>query len=99
MNIIRCDTSYSDQILAILNEAILTSTALYDYKARTPEAMLTWFDAKQRGNFPVIGLVDDQSHLLGFASYGTFRSWPAYKYSVEHSIYVATKCRGQGFGK
>jgi phosphinothricin acetyltransferase len=61
--------------------------------------MLTWFDAKKRGNFPVIGLVDDQHHLLGFASYGTFRSWPAYKYSVEHSVYVAAKCRGQGFGK
>jgi phosphinothricin acetyltransferase len=36
--------------------------------------------------------------LLGFASYGTFRAWPAYKYSVEHSLYVQKSQRGKGIG-
>ena len=37
--------------------------------------------------------------LLGFGSYGTFRAWPAYKYSVEHSVYVAPSQQGRGVGK
>jgi phosphinothricin acetyltransferase len=36
---------------------------------------------------------------LGFGSYGMFRERPAYKYTVEHSIYVDTRFRGQGIGR
>ena len=99
MKLTRCDRSFSAQILAIFNEAILNSTALYDYQARTEESMVRWFDTKAKGGFPVVGAVDQSGELLGFASYGTFRAWPAYKYSVEHSIYVAAAHRGRGMGK
>ncbi len=99
MHLTRCDASYADQILAIFNDAILNSTALYDYKPRTKESMGQWFENKRKGSFPVIGAVDDSGELLGFGSYGTFRAWPAYKYSVEHSIYVAAPHRGRGLGK
>ena len=37
--------------------------------------------------------------VAGFASYGPFRPWPAYKYSVEHSIYVHKDQRGKGIAK
>ena len=87
------------QILAIFNEAIATSTALYDYKPRAPESMGPWFEAKAKGGFPVIGLEDAGGQLLAFASYGTFRAWPAYKYTVEHSVYVHGDHRGRGFGR
>lgn len=99
MKTILCDSSFATQILDILNEAILNSTALYDYRPRTPEMMTSWFQAKQKGNYPVIGAVNETGELLGFGSYGTFRAWPAYKYSVEHSIYVDKRFRGQGIGK
>jgi L-amino acid N-acyltransferase len=99
MNLIHCDESYSQQILAIFNEAILNSTALYDYRPRSLESMTDWFAAKRKGNYPVIGAVSESGELLGFASYGVFRGWPAYKYSVEHSVYVAALHRGQGIGK
>jgi L-amino acid N-acyltransferase len=99
MNLIHCDESYSQQILAIFNEAILNSTALYDYHPRSLESMTGWFAAKRKGNYPVIGAVSESGELLGFASYGVFRGWPAYKYSVEHSVYVAASHRGKGIGK
>jgi phosphinothricin acetyltransferase len=99
MEVIQCDSSYADQILAIFNEAILNSTALYDYKPRTAEMMATWFEAKKRGNYPVIGVVGQGGELMGFGSYGSFRAWPAYKYTVEHSLYVAAGWRRQGIGK
>jgi L-amino acid N-acyltransferase len=91
--------TYGQEILDIFNEAILNSTALYDYQPRTMEMMRQWFEIKQRGDFPVIGAIDAQGKLLGFASYGTFRPWPAYKYSVEHSIYIHKNHRCQGLGK
>jgi phosphinothricin acetyltransferase len=99
MNLIRCDSGFSEQILAIFNEAIVNSTALYDYKPRSLQSMATWFENKKKGNFPVIGAVNETGELLGFASYGPFRAWPAYKYSVEHSVYVALPHRGKGLGK
>jgi len=85
-------------MLEIFNDAIVSSTALYDYKARSPESMVGWFRGKETGRYPVIGAVGDSGDLLGFASYGTFRAWPAYKYSIEHSVYVHKAHRGKGIG-
>jgi len=90
---------HAGQILAIFNEAIVNSTALYDYKPRAPEAMVAWFATKRANGFPVIGMEDDSGKLLGFASYGTFRAFPAYKYTVEHSVYVEKGSRGLGLGR
>ena len=89
---------HANAILEIFNEAILNSTALYDYKPRPPESMSTWFETKSKGNFPVIGIEDEDGTLVAFGSYGTFRAWPAYKYSVEHSVYVHKDHRGKGLG-
>lgn len=100
MKLVDCDPRrHSAPILAIFNEAIANSTALYDYRPRTAESMVAWFDAKARGRFPVIGIENDAGELLGFGSYGTFRERPAYKYTVEHSVYVDTRFRGQGVGR
>lgn len=85
-------------ILEILNEAIQTSTALFEYKRRALESMVGWFDAKRAGSFPVVGVEDAQGKLLAFGSYGAFRASPAYKYSVEHSVYVHKDHRGEGLG-
>lgn len=89
---------HARQILDILNDAIINSTALYDYKPRTFESMRPWFQAKEEHGFPLIGAVDANGTLLGFASYGTFRAWPAYQYTVEHSVYVHKNHRGKSLG-
>ncbi|MET0378607.1 MAG: N-acetyltransferase family protein [Spongiibacteraceae bacterium] len=90
--------SHAPEVLEILNEAILNSTALYDYKPRTLESLVGWFKTKVAGSYPVIGAVNENNKLLGFATYGIFRNWPAYKYSVEHSVYIHKEHRGQGIG-
>jgi L-amino acid N-acyltransferase YncA len=100
VNLVACEPArHAASILAIFNDAIANSTALYDYQPRAPETMVAWFDAKSRGRYPVIGLENAGGELLGFASYGPFRAWPAYKYTVEHSIYVDARFRGQGVGR
>lgn len=85
-------------ILDILNDAITMSTALYDYRPRSIESMAGWFKTKDTGRFPVLGAENNDGCLLGFATYGTFRAWPAYKYSVEHSVYIHGDHRGKGVG-
>lgn len=98
-SVVQCSLEeHGNEILAILNEAIESSTALYDYKPRSTESMVSWFAGKRAGGFPVIGLVSSTGALLGFGSLGTFRAWPAYKYTAEHSIYVHKDFRGQGLG-
>lgn len=93
------EADHASAILEILNDAIVNSTALYDYKPRPPEAMATWFGTKRANGFPVVGAVDEAGTLLGFASWGTFRAFPANKYTVEHSVYVHRDQRGRGLGE
>ena len=99
MKIADCTFAQAPEILAIFNEAIANSTALYDYKPRTMAMLETWFEAKKKGGYPVLGAFADDGSLAGFGSYGAFRAWPAYKYSVEHSVYVHQDRRGHGLGK
>ena len=49
-------------ILEILNDAILNTTALYDYHPRSFETMAIWFKTKEAGAFPVIGAFDEHGH-------------------------------------
>ncbi|WOH36882.1 N-acetyltransferase family protein [Thalassotalea fonticola] len=94
-----CHEKYASEILEILNQAIISSTALYDYKPRTLDTMIDWFEVKRVNDFPVIGVLDANNTLMGFATYSTFRAWPAFKYSVEHSIYIHHDHQGKGLGK
>jgi phosphinothricin acetyltransferase len=88
--------NHASAILEIFNEAIINSTALYDYKPRAPDTMIAWFREKEAAGYPVIGAIDGEGMLLGFASYGVFRARPAYKYTIEHSLYVHKDHRGKG---
>lgn len=90
---------HAPAILAIFNDAIAHSTALYEYQPRTLETMAHWFATKQAGGYPVIGAFDAAGQLLGFASWGPFRAYPAFKYTVEHSVYVHQDHRGRGIGR
>lgn len=94
-----CTEEQLPEILAIYNEAILNSTALYEYKPRSMNIIQSWYFAKLRGNYPIWGAFNQDETLLGFATFGPFRNYPAYKYTVEHSIYVRSDKWGQGIGK
>lgn len=99
MNWIDCGPEHLEAIRAIFNEAIANSTALYEDEPRSVAFMESWFAAKQKGGYPVLGLLNDEDDLMGFASYGPFRPHPGYRFTVEHSIYVDVRFRGQGLGK
>lgn len=74
-------------ILEIYNHAIQNTTAVYTYDASTLSERQQWLAAKQLDNIPVYVYVKEEK-VVGFATYGSFRNWPAYQYTVEHSVYV-----------
>jgi phosphinothricin acetyltransferase len=84
-------------ILRVYNQAIEKTTAVFEYRPHTLEMRREWFKAKQAVSLPVLVAVESEA-VLGFASYGPFRAWPAYKYSVELSVYVDEAARGRGIG-
>ena len=84
-------------ILRIYNQAIEKTTAVFEYRAHTIEMRREWFRAKQAASLPVL-VAEESGAVRGFASYGPFRAWPAYKYSVELSVYVDEAARGRGIG-
>ncbi len=97
MKLVECNfDQHAAAILDIFNDAIAHSTALYEYKPRTMETMKAWFATKEANRFPVIGAINEVGELMGFASWGTFRAFPANKYTAEHSVYVQKDHRGKG---
>lgn len=86
------------EILDIYNDAIINTTAVYSYEPQTLEDRLDWFRMKQENGYPIL-VMEDGGHIRGFATYGPFRPWPAYQYSIEHSVYVHKDYRGKGAAK
>jgi phosphinothricin acetyltransferase len=86
------------QILAIYNEVIRNSTAVYQEEEFTPARGATWFDGKVGQGFPLV-VARNASGVAGFATFGDFRAWPCYRHSVEHSVHVRADCRGAGIGR
>lgn len=74
-------------ILEIFNDNILHSTAIYMYKEQTLDQRMQWFDGKQKNGEPLF-VYDIGGEVAGYATYGAFRAYPAYQYTVEHSVYV-----------
>ncbi|WP_413998544.1 N-acetyltransferase family protein [Flavobacterium sp. W1B] len=87
-----------DTILEIVNHQILNSTSIYDYEPRDFETQKLWFEKKQDQNFPVI-VAEYENAPIGYATYGTFREKTGYRFTVEHSVYVAEEFIGKGAGK
>lgn len=85
-------------ILDILNYNILHSTALYDYNVRTYEVQLAMLEDKVKKGFPII-IAEVNGAVAGFGMYGEFRFKEAYKFTVEHSVYVSNDFQGKGIGK
>jgi len=84
-------------ILEVINFNILNSTALYDYNIRTLEQQTGMQKEKTDKNFPVIVAILDEK-VVGFGYYGDFRFREAYKYTVEHSVYVDKDFQGMKIG-
>lgn len=90
-------------ILDIYNDAVLTTTASYDYEPRSLEHRLEWFDAHQRDDYSVLvaeqKLANGESQVVGWAALNRYHDRMGYRFTAENSVYVAAAARGGGVGK
>ena len=85
-------------ILDIINYSIMNSTALYDYTIRNLEQQESILESKIQAGFPVV-VAEKKGEVVGFGMYSEFRFREAYKFTVEHSVYVHQNSQGLGIGK
>lgn len=86
------------EIQAIYNETVLTSTASYDEDVRPTAERYQWFDDHAASGFPIYVAVCG-NEIAGWSALSRFRSRPAYRFTVEDSIYVHKDHRGCGVGR
>ena len=85
-------------IVEIYNEVIANSTAIFSDTPITLENRRAWFQDRVDKNYPLL-VAEDATGVLGLATFGDFRSFPGYRYTVEHSVHVRADARGRGIGK
>jgi phosphinothricin acetyltransferase len=85
-------------ILEIYNHVIVHTTSVYSEHPHTLEMRLTWYRDRMSNGFPVF-VAEEAGKVSGFSSFGHFRVWPCYRYTVENSVYVHPDHRGKGISK
>lgn len=87
----------TEGIRAIYNREVLEGTATFDLRPRTPEEQRAWLTDRS-GAHAVVVAVEDRD-VLGFGSLSGYRDRPAYRTSVEDSVYVGADHQGRGVGR
>jgi L-amino acid N-acyltransferase len=88
-----------ESILAIYNDAVLNTTASYDYEPRTMKHRVGWFEEHQQQQLPIFVAVDPGGPIVGWSSLSRYHDRQGYRFTVENSVYVDAKHRGRGVGK
>lgn len=85
----------------IFNQAVRETFAIWSETETTLDQRRAWLAARTGAGFPVIVAIDPEkpNEVLGYGSFGTFRDFPGYVKTVEHSVYVAPTAQRRGIGK
>src|SRR5947207_1423669 len=86
-----------EQITSIYNEVLTHSTAIYNDRSATVEERISWWRSRTAQGYPVL-VATDNEHIAGFATFGDFRAWPGYRFTVEGTVHIHSGSRGQGVG-
>jgi phosphinothricin acetyltransferase len=89
-------------ILAIYNDAVENTTAIWNETPADLANRRAWFAERTGKGFPVLVAerqVSNDQGVIGYGSFGDFRPFEGYRVTVEHSVYVAKEARGQGAGE
>ncbi len=86
-------------ILDIYNDAVLHTTASYDYEPRSLGDRIAWFRKHEDQGLPVFVALDEGRGIVGWSSLSAYHDRPGYRFTVENSIYVSASDRGRGIGR
>jgi L-amino acid N-acyltransferase YncA len=82
-------------IVAIYNDAVVNTTAIWNDAIVDVDNRKIWFDGRQKLGYPVL-VAEEEGAIVGYGSFGDFRAFDGYRFSVEHSVYVAEGVRRRG---
>jgi L-amino acid N-acyltransferase YncA len=85
-------------ITRIYAHAVTHGTASFELEAPTEADMRKRMEALLAGKFPYI-VAELEGAVVGYAYAGPYRARPAYRFSVENSIYVAPEMHRRGIGR
>lgn len=85
------------EILAIYNDAVVNTTAIWNWETVDLANRQAWFAARRAQSYPVL-VAAEGDEVLGYASFGDWRPFDGYRYTVEHSVYIASAARRRGIG-
>lgn len=86
-------------ILAIYNDAVLNTAAIWNDSTVDLANREAWFADRQRAGYPILVAVDEAEAVLGYSSFGDWRPFDGFRNTVEHSVYVHADQRGAGLGR
>jgi phosphinothricin acetyltransferase len=84
------------RIAAIWNHEVTTGTATTDTEPRDAAAQRAWLAAHDDGH-PVL-VAEAAGHVVGYGCLSPYRPKPAFRHTVENSVYVDRRHRGRGVG-
>ena len=85
-------------ITRIYAHAVTHGTATFELKPPDEAEMLRRFDKLRAGPFPYV-VAEIDGAVAGYAYAGAFRERPAYRFTVEDSIYIAPQMYRRGIGR
>lgn len=85
-------------ITAIYRPAVLSGTASFELEPPSEEEMRRRYEAITGGGFPYF-VAEQAGVVAGYGYANAFRPRPAYRFSVENSIYIAPEHQGKGIGR
>lgn len=88
-----------DAILAIYNDAVSNTLAIWNERTVDAANRAAWLAERQRAGYPVLVAIDAAGSVAGYASFGDWRAFEGFRHTVEHSVYVRHDSRGTGIGQ
>ena len=85
-------------ITRIYRQAVLEGTATFELDPPDEAEMTKRMGTLLAGGFPYI-VTEEGGAILGYAYAGPFRTRPAYRFTVEDSIYIAPGAHRRGVGR
>jgi L-amino acid N-acyltransferase YncA len=82
-------------ILAIYNDAVVKTVAIWNDAVVDLDNRRVWLEGRLRQTYPVL-VAEEGTSVLGYASFGDFRAFDGYRFTVENSVYVAEGARRRG---
>ena len=87
----------AEQIRAIYNLEVETSTATFDLVPRSVEDQRAWL-LDRSGAFTVI-VAEEAEEVIGYAAISPYKERAAYRTTVENGVYVRRDQQGKGVGR